>query len=194
MASNDPTLVGPEVDLYSAIMQSLLQVLWGKDLDSALTNWLERDDGALQATADVPLLRSPPLDLEDVAALKDELRITNKEWPMLVKRLKLADGNTIHYIQMTQHKIDKEMPVVPTPGGGGHQYHSLKAYIKWILQQVPPKHPDEEILLKFSWDGTTLTSGKRLQMEVGAFNLLYPDYMVAQVPAAVIMAMTNEAY
>jgi len=105
-----------------------------------------------------PFLHYPPLDLEVVAALKDELRITNDEWPKLVKALRLADGNTLHYIRLTQEKVNEKMPVVPT--------------------------------LKFCFDGATMTSGERLQQEVGAFNLLYPNFTVAQVKTVIFKKYT----
>jgi len=182
LEARDPTLLGDEdSDVRSNVTHYVLESIWEKDLPQALIDWLERDDGALKMMSDVPFLQYAALDVDLVAALKDRLRITNNEWPDLVKSLNLPDGNSVHYIRAAQQKIDKEMPVVKTPGGRGHQYHNLETYIQWLIQQAPPKDPSHKLLLKFCFNKATLTSGKKIQQKVKAFNLLYPNFITAQV-------------
>jgi len=81
---------------------------------------------------------------------------------------------------MAHDKLAAQMPVVPTPGGQGHQFADLLAYIRWLIQREPPKDPTAPITLKFCFDGCTMTSGKRIQQEVGAVDLLYPEFSTAQ--------------
>jgi len=58
---------------------------------------------------------------------------------------------------MAHDKLAAQMPVVPT---------------RWLIQREPPKDPTAPITLKFCFDGCTMTSGKRIQQEVGAVDLM----------------------
>lgn len=87
----------------------------------------------------------------------------------------------MHHIRCAQAKLNEEMKTVPTAGGQGYEYHNLEEYIQWILRTDPPTNPDDPIMMKFCFDGATLTSTKQIQQEVAAFNLLYSDMSDAQV-------------
>lgn len=73
------------------------------------------------------------------------------------------------------------MPAIKTPGKRGYEYYDLEEYLRWLLRRDPPKDPTKPVVMKFCFDGATLTSGKRKQQEVAAFNLLYSDFTDAQV-------------
>ena len=73
------------------------------------------------------------------------------------------------------------MPTERTARKRGYQYQDLLKYIRWILERDPPKDPTAPVVIKFCIDGATMTSGKRVQQEVVAFNLLYSDFTEDQV-------------
>jgi len=91
-------------------------------------------------------------------AIKDEFFIPDSKWDRFVRMVQLSSKCTLHHIRPLRKKLNDSMPTVPTP-----------------------KDPTQTVTVKFCFDGATVTTGKRIQQEVAAYNLLYPEFTESQV-------------
>jgi hypothetical protein len=53
------------------------------------------------------------------------------------------------------------------------------SYLKTVLQREQPTQ--DEIELKLAFDAATMTTGKRIQQEIGTFELLLPHHTISQI-------------
>ena len=65
-----------ESELLQQITQSLVEVVWEKPLEEALSEWVMGDPKALALLQSIPALRNYRVPTETLAALKDTISIT----------------------------------------------------------------------------------------------------------------------
>lgn len=57
----------------------------------------------------------------------------------------------------------------------------LHTYLQHHLKHHPPADPTQPILVKFALNGATMTSGKKIQQELGGFQVLTPGELLSLV-------------
>jgi len=53
--------------------------------------------------------------------------------------------------------------------------------LEWLFINKPPPETDQPLLLKFAFDGGTMTSGKRIQQEIGTVELIIDGEDIAEI-------------
>lgn len=122
----------------------------------------------------------PRPTLEALLAYKDVMQISDEKWTYTASLFGLKYA-TIASIRTLRRKINSELPVTPTPGGQGAEIPVIE-YLKWLLQHSPPPQDNTTpIKIKFAFDGGTMTSKRRVQEEIGTFELLYDVLTISQL-------------
>ena len=134
------------------------------------------------ALSDTPL-QQPTINV--LVAFKDRLTITNADWPYVVEIMNLGPGATIHYLHCARQSINNQLHPqqvsasifsyiinkMQTAGKCGHELN-IKAMLEYLLLHNPPKDNSIPIQIKFSLDGGTVTSGKKIKQEQGTLQIL----------------------
>ena len=110
--------------------------------------------------------------IKALATYKDKMRISDHDWPITVQTFGLGMYAKLTALRKQQHQDNQTMGIQPV-GKAGYKI-SLHAYLKHHLQSHPPSNPTQPVLLKLAFDSATMTSGKRIQQEVGRFQILSP--------------------
>lgn len=145
-----------------------------------ISRQMQENPGLCDELAAVPGLcncHSPPIS--DLAAYKDRMRISDHDWPITVKTFGLGKYARLTAIRKQRNHDNKTMSIRPISDTGYEI--PLHAYLQHRLKLHPPSDPKQPVLLKLAFDGATITSGKRIQQEVGGFQILTPGETLASV-------------
>lgn len=130
-------------------------------------------DGNNKKKEEESMLVNPP-SLEQLLALKDDLLITDAKWEVLCKTFNLGRYANMYRIRRYRSTKNESLGITQSP----HQVNIL-AYLHELVRRNPPSNPTQPILVKFAFDGATMTSGKRIQQEIGTVDLLYHDFALS---------------
>jgi hypothetical protein len=117
--------------------------------------------------------------IKELVAYKDKMRISDQDWAETVKTFGLGPYVRISAIRKQRMK-DNEMTTIWPVGGSGYEI-LLLPYLQQLLKQNPPSDPTLPVTVKFAFDGATMTSGKRVQQELGGVQLLTAGEPLASV-------------
>jgi hypothetical protein len=131
-------------------------------------------------TAMLPKLRdwSTP-SIEVLATYKDQMRISDHNWIVTIKTFELGSYTKILAIRKQQQHNNKTMAIQPV-GDAGYKI-PLIPLLEHLLNQNPPSDPTQPVVVKFTFDRATVTSGKRIQQELGGLQILTPGKSLAEV-------------
>lgn len=51
--------------------------------------------------------------------------------------------------------------------------------LNWLLERHPPPDASKKLVIKFAYDGATMTAGKKIKHEIGTFDLLFDDFSLS---------------
>jgi hypothetical protein len=117
--------------------------------------------------------------IQVLSALKDKLLISDINWRYLASVFEIEDYATITYLKSFQKSINNEIPLNATPGGKGSEL-ALYDLIKMVIEKKPPPDNSKPLLVKFAFDGATMTTGKRIKQEIGTLEFLYDGITLEQ--------------
>ena len=149
------------------------------DLDYMVPQLNEDPDLLSKLVAAVPGLQHTTPPIEVLAAYKDKMRISDHNWPETVKTFGLGAYAKITAIRKQREKDNSSMAIQPV-GEVGYEI-PLLPYLQHLLKQNPPGDPNKPVIVKFAFDGATMTSGKRIQQELGGLQILTPGEPLASV-------------
>jgi hypothetical protein len=104
-------------------------------------------------------------------AFKDRQCIADADWADVVETFQLGSDCSIHYIRKERKNMNDKYPASKTPGKRGAELN-LADLLKHLLTVNPPKDPSKKLLLKIGFDGATVTTGKRKQLEAGGVQVI----------------------
>ncbi|KAL6070879.1 unconventional myosin-VIIb-like [Balamuthia mandrillaris] len=119
--------------------------------------------------------------LSVLLAYKETVGITDKNWRYTMSVFNLDDSTSIHHLNKQKAALMESMEPRVTLGGNGYELPLLQ-YMSWVLAHNPPPEnkPGQKHLVKFAFDGATMTQGKRKKQEIGTFNFLFDGLELAK--------------
>jgi hypothetical protein len=82
-----------------------------------------------------------------------------------------SDSVTIHHIRKLKEALAATLAPQRSPGGRGATVNML-LLIEELLRHRPPKDSTSPIIIKWSFDGCTVTSGQRIKCEIGTVEII----------------------
>jgi hypothetical protein len=116
--------------------------------------------------------------IQELAAYKDNMGIADHQWHCMMETFKLGSYTNITAMRKQQAQENSYMPI-ELVGKTGYEisvHHLLEHHLK--RNSADPSQP---ILVKFTLNGTNMTSGKHITQELGGLQILTPGESMASV-------------
>ncbi len=141
--------------------------------------FLQQASQIIQEKMNVEQPKEQTPSLEKLLTYKDRLHIPDDKWKLMMQTFALGHFASLHQVRNLCSIVNSILPSMPT-GGNGYQIVILD-YLQWLLEQQPPVTDKKPIIVKFCFDNGTMTLGKRIGEELGAFELLYEDQPLEEI-------------